>query len=111
VDPQEQDVPEEQKQQANEPDETILASSCASDPGYIITLTDTNTTKNPDTACQQIQHESSSEPAVLTYREDSPIEIEASQSSSSEPSWGQYRHPTQRELEHEWQVWDKTNKN
>ena len=110
-DPQEQDVPTEEQQQANEPDKTIPASSCASDHGYILTLTDTRTTKDPDTACQQIQHESSSELAALTYREDTPIEIEASQSSSSEPSWGQYRHPTQQELEHEWQVWDKTNNN
>ena len=46
-DPQEQDVPEEEQQQTNEPDETILASSCASDPDYILTLTDTNTTKDP----------------------------------------------------------------
>jgi hypothetical protein len=125
-DQQEQDVPEEEQQWSNDesyhdttPNETTLVSSSASDPGSISTLTVANTKEDSDTECQQMKdasHATLIEPEVTTtlkepysQKKDTPTEIDAIQSSSSEPSWGQYRQPTQQELQHEWQVWDKTN--
>jgi hypothetical protein len=123
-DQQEQDVTEEEQQWANDelyqdtkPDETTHDSSSASDPGSNSTLTVANTKEDSDTECQQIKDAFNAtliEPEV-TLKESSPLkdtltEIDAIQSSSSEPSWGQYRPRTQQELEQEWQVWDETNK-
>jgi hypothetical protein len=57
------------------------------------------------------------EPEIpITFKKDPSLkdthnEIDAIQSSSSKPSWGQYRPRTQQEIEHEWQLWDKTNQN
>jgi hypothetical protein len=124
---QEQDVPDEEQQRANDelyqdatPDETPPASSSASDPSSISALNVANTKEDSGTEYQQItdaSNETLIQPEVTTTLKehpslkDTPPEIDAIQSSSSEPSWGQYRQRTQQELEQEWQVWNKTNQN
>ncbi len=124
---QDVDVPGEGQQWANDesyhdttPDDTTFASSSESDPGSISTLTVANTQQDSDTECQQINDASNTtliEPEVTTTLKeqcplkDTPTKIDAIQSSSSEPNWGQYRQRTQQELEQEWQVWSKTNQN
>jgi hypothetical protein len=124
-DPQEQDIQGEAQQQANEEsyqdtasDEKLIASPATSGAGSISALTVANTKEVSNTECQQIKDSSNkilNEPKnPITLKEDlkdTHTEIDASQSSSSEPSWGQHRSQTQQELEQEWQLWDTTNQN
>jgi hypothetical protein len=120
-DSQEQDAQEEVQQRANEemyqdttPDETLLASPSTSGPDYFSNLTVTDTKEESNTEYQQIKDSSNEtiiEPEVPITTTDTPPEIDASQSSSSEPSWGKHRPRTQQELEREWQLWNTTNQN
>jgi len=119
-DTQEQDIQEEAQQKANDEsyqdtasDEKLLAPPDTSSTGSISVLTSANTKEVSNTECQQIEdssNETLNEPETAitpkedTYLKDTHTEIDANQSSSSEPSWGQHRSQTQQELEREWQL-------
>ncbi len=48
--------------------------------------------------------------ASLTEKDSSLIgEQDANQSSSVEPTWGQWRQKTEQELSDEWKAWEETN--